>query len=203
MPEFRCASVILAAGASTRLGRPKQLILLNGEALLHRTARLAIEAGCSPIFVVLGFEADRMRGQLDGLPVEIVINPQWEEGMGSSLRSGITALCQTRPESGGVLVLVCDQPRLSRDHLRDLLNRHQANRPNRGIAITASAYGGRSGVPAVFSASLYPELLASAGDQGARNVILSHAAEVESVSWPEGEMDLDLPEDFDRITRKF
>jgi len=203
MPEFRCAAVILAAGASSRLGQPKQLILLDGESLLHRTARLAIEAGCAPVFVVLGFDADRMRVQLDGLPVEIVINPQWQEGMGSSLRSGMAAVWQTQPESASVLVLVCDQPRLSREHLRDLLTRHNSDRPDRGIAITASAYAGRTGVPAVFSASLFPELLASAGDQGARNVIRAHASEVESVPWPDGELDLDLPGDLGGTARQF
>jgi molybdenum cofactor cytidylyltransferase len=198
MPDFRCAAVILAAGASTRLGQPKQLILLDRESLLRRTTRLAVEAGCSPVAVVLGFEAVRMLPEVECLPVEVVTNSEWQEGMGSSLRCGMTALCQTEPQPNGVLVLVCDQPRLSSEHLRELLVRHQsANAGTRGtgITITASFYAQRAGVPAVFSASLFPGLLASAGDQGARNLIRAHAAGLQSIPWPEGELDLDRPED--------
>jgi molybdenum cofactor cytidylyltransferase len=199
MSEKNCAAVLLAAGASTRLGQPKQLVLLNGESLLRRTARLALEAGCSPVFVVLGFQPQQMRPELETLPVQITVNPQWQEGMGSSLRCGMTALCEARPQPQAVLVLVCDQPRLSLNHLQELLARHKAV----ATLITASVYATRTGVPAIFSASLYPELLATAGEQGARNLIRAHAAEVQGIPWPEGELDLDLPEDLNHIERKF
>jgi molybdenum cofactor cytidylyltransferase len=193
MSDFQCAAILLAAGASIRLGQPKQLVLLDGESLLHRTARLAVEAGCSPVLVVLGFEADRMRRQLHDLPAEIVMNPQWQDGMGSSLRAGMAALSKTPAALGAVLVLVCDQPRLTLDHLHALLDRHK-NAPS-GIAITASVYAGKAGVPAIFSAGLVPELHACAGDRGARDLIRSHAAQVQGIPWPDGEADLDAPDD--------
>jgi molybdenum cofactor cytidylyltransferase len=196
MPDFRCAAVVLAAGASTRLGQPKQLVRLEGESLLHRTARLALEAGCSPVLVVLGFEAETLRAELHGLNVDVVVNHEWQEGMGASLRSGMEALRKRDPQPNAVLVLVCDQPRLAADHLRTLLAHHQSARR---IAITASVYARRAGVPAIFAAKLFSALLASSGDRGARNLIRAHAAEVQGIPWPAGELDLDLPEDLTAI----
>jgi len=213
MPDFRCAAVLLAAGASTRLGQPKQLIRLDGESLLHRTARLALEAGCSPIYVVLGFEAERMRPELADLTtnanqaVNIVVNENWNEGMGASIRSGMEALRTSAPQPEAVLLLVCDQPRLTAAHLTALLTRHKAapsgssETTGSHPAITASLYAGRSGVPAVFSSRLFPALLASQGDRGARDLIRAHTAEVQGIPWPPGELDLDRPEDLTTIER--
>ena len=198
MPDFRCAAVVLAAGASTRLGQPKQLVRIDGESLLHRTARLALEAGCSPVHVVLGFDADSMRAELQGLAADPVVNREWQEGMGASLRSGIEALRRSDPQPHAVLILVCDQPRLPADHLRALLARHQSARR---IAITASVYARRTGVPAIFAAKLFSALLASSGDRGARDLIRAHAAEVQGIPWPAGELDLDLPDDLTTIER--
>jgi molybdenum cofactor cytidylyltransferase len=199
MPEFRCAAVLLAAGASTRLGQSKQRIRLEGESLLHRTARLAVESGCSPVFVVLGFEARQMQAELRGLPVEVLTNLQWEEGMGSSLRCGMTAVCRTEPQPDSVLVLVCDQPRLTAEHLRELLAAHKKGG---SLSTTASVYAQRAGVPAIFPAKFFPELLASAGDQGARNLIRAHTVDMQGIPWPDGELDLDRPEDLNRVAGK-
>jgi molybdenum cofactor cytidylyltransferase len=198
MPDFRCAAVILAAGASTRLGRPKQLILLDGESLLHRTARLAHRGRLLTRLRCPWIRSGSDARQLDGLPVEIVDQSSVARGHGvvAALRHGGALPDPARVQR--VLVLVCDQPRLSRDHLRDLLARHQSNRPA-GIAITASAMRDRAGVPAVFSASLFPRSSPAPAISGARNVIRAHAAEVESVPWPAGELDLDLPEDLTAI----
>ncbi len=194
MPEARAAAVVLAAGASTRLGQAKQLIEVGGESLLRRTARLALEAGCAPVVVVVGFEAERMRAELSGLDVEVVVHPEWREGMGGSLRCGVGSVFGERTAGTGpdaVLLLVCDQPRLTVDHLRTLLSQHEAG----GTAITASQYAGRTGVPAVFAAAVVPELLECRGDQGAREVIRRDAARVQVVPWPEGAVDIDRPED--------
>ncbi len=203
MAEFRCAAVILAAGASTRLGQPKQLLQISGESLLRRTARLAIEAGCELVFVVLGYEVEKMRPELAGLSAEPVVNPAWHEGMGASLRAGMEAVRKLDPNPDAVLVLVCDQPRLTADHLRALLARHQLARGTANGAITASVYAGRAGVPAVFSSALFSELAVLAGDQGARDLIPAHAAEMQGIPWPEGELDLDRPEDIATIEPQF
>lgn len=199
MPDLRCAAVVLAAGASTRLGQPKQLLRIDGESLLRRTARLAVEAGGSPVVVVLGFKADDMRAELDSLPVAAVLNPGWPEGMGASLRAGMEAIRASDPQPQAVLVLVCDQPRLTAGHLRSLLSRHSGTQGK--VAITASVYAGRAGVPAVFSAGLFPQLLLSSGDRGAKDLIRAHAGAVQGIPWPEGELDLDRPEDLSTIER--
>ncbi len=201
MPDLSCATILLAAGASTRLGHPKQLVRIQGETLLHRTARLALEAGGSPLYVVLGFEAARMHEELTGLRVETVLNKAWQEGMGSSLRSGMAAVQQSDPEPQAVLLLVCDQPRLTAEHLRDLLVRHAKAQTTNKNPITASAYRGRSGVPAVFSSGLFGELAACAGDRGARDLIRAHHPDVEAIPWPAGELDLDRPEGLTTIER--
>jgi molybdenum cofactor cytidylyltransferase len=195
MPETRCAAVVLAAGASTRLRQAKQLIQIGGESLLRRTARLALEAGCAPVVVVLGFEAERMRAELTGLGIEAVVNAEWREGMGFSLRCGVSALRTGNDMPGEVLLLVCDQPRLTADHLRALLAQHAAG----GASITASQYGGRAGVPALFAAALVPELLECRGDRGAREVIRKDSRRVQAVAWPEGAVDVDRPEDLETL----
>lgn len=187
------SAVILAAGASKRLGQPKQLIRIQGESLLRRTARFAVQAGCSRVWVVLGYAPDQMRPELGGLPVQMLINAGWSQGMASSLRAGISA---AQVSADAVLLLVCDQVRLTADHLRTLLERHR----ERHAPITASEYGGRAGVPAIFSARLYPELMQIEEDRGARAVIERHGAETEMVPWPDGALDLDTPEQLSGLT---
>lgn len=204
MPDFRCAAIVLAAGASRRLGQPKQLVRIGGESLLRRTARLAVEAGCTPVAVVVGFEAERMGGELAGLAIETVLNPRWHEGMGSSLRAGIGAIAKLAPATEAVLLLVCDQPRLSAEHLGTLLARHEGELAGSRKPITASVYGRNTGernagVPAVFARRYFDELSAIAGDRGARDLLRAHWEEVEGIPWPEGALDLDRPEDITAI----
>ena len=195
MSEPRFAAILLAAGASSRMGRPKQLIRVGGESLLRHAARMATEAGCTPVVVVLGDRADQMRSELDGLPVLVAVNEEWAEGMASSLRYGVASISGLEPALTGVLVLVCDQPLLSLEHVRALLERHAAG----NALVTASLYSGRAGVPAVFAPQLFPELMSLQGDRGARELIRAHKDEIETVSWPEGALDLDGPEDLKAI----
>ena len=112
MSHSSCAAVILAAGASRRLGQAKQLVTIGGEPLLRRTVRLAAQAGCHPIVVVLGFEADRMRSALAGFRVIVAVNEDWRAGMGSSLRCGVETALQISPPPEAILLMVCDQIRL-------------------------------------------------------------------------------------------
>jgi molybdenum cofactor cytidylyltransferase len=190
-----CAAIVLAAGASTRLGQPKQLIVVDGETLLHRTTRLAIQAGCLPVIVVLGRDAATLAGEVEGLGASIVINDEWQTGMASSLKSGLQAVLAAKPHQRRVMILVCDQPKLDASVLRDLLTTHTAKE---GL-ITASRYRSTKGVPAIFSRELFPELLELTGDQGARRIVQLHLEEVASVDFPGGEFDLDTPQDLARL----
>ena len=185
-----CAAILLAAGASSRLGYPKQLVEWRGESLLKRSARLAGEAGCRPVVCVLGFEAARMRAELEGTAVATE-NPLWATGMAGSLVCGVRAVMHRPDPPANVLVLVCDQVRLDADVLRRLLTAHAASTN----PITAAEYSGRAGVPAVFSAEIFPELMALTGDRGARAVIAARPERVTKVPWPDGANDLDSPED--------
>jgi molybdenum cofactor cytidylyltransferase len=190
-----CAAIILAAGASTRLGQPKQLVAVNGETLLRRTTRLAIQAGCSPVVVVLGRDAATLAGEVEGLGASTVINNEWQTGMASSLRRGLKAVLAVKPHEPRVMVLVCDQPKLDTSVLRDLLTTHTAKE----VLIAASRYQGTNGVPAIFSRELFPELLELTGDQGARRIMQLHLEQVASVDFPGGEFDLDTPQDLARL----
>lgn len=152
MSEPSCAAVVLAAGASRRLGQAKQLVKIEGEPLLGRTVRLAAQAGFQPVVVVLGFEAHRIRSALEGFRVIVAVNENWDTGMGSSMRCGVETALQISPAPEDILLMVCDQIRLSADVLRQLLRLHGlANYP-----ITAARYSGRLGVPAVFSSIFFP-----------------------------------------------
>jgi molybdenum cofactor cytidylyltransferase len=195
VPEPDCAAVILAAGASTRLGQPKQLLLHQGETLLRRAARSALEAGCMPVIVVLGHEPERMRHAIAGLPVTAIENPHWQTGMGSSLRCGVQAAMDASPALLNLLLMVSDQPRLNAQVLRDLLATHAAANQR----ITAARYSGRLGVPAIFPIRLSAELMAVQGDQGARSVLQTHAAHVTPMDWPDGAFDVDTAADAARM----
>lgn len=180
------AALVLAAGASRRLGFPKQLVQVHGEPLLRRTARLAVESGCHPVTVVLGAHAAPCRDTLRGLPVGIFMNPAWEEGMASSLRAGLAAL---PADASAVLLLACDQPALDLPHLARLLHAHRQH-PD---AVIASAYADTRGVPALFPSTHFQRLAQLQGDQGARGLL--QGSEVVEVLFPRGEWDVDQVED--------
>ncbi len=189
----RIPAIILAAGASTRLGQPKQLLRLaqwGQEMLLDRAVRLAQEAGAAPVLVVLGAYREEIQRTAQLLDCRVISNEEWREGMASSLRAGVRAVLEQRPPVSGVLVMVCDQLELSAEHLRRLLAAHRAA-PDHAIA---SQYAGRSGVPVVIPGEMFPALLELTGDQGAR-VILQQASRIIRIEFPNGERDLDSPDD--------
>lgn len=198
-PADSCAgcpgAILLAAGGSLRLGTPKQLLELDGEPLVRRAARAAVEAGLWPVVVVVGAEQDAVRGALAGLPLVTVCNPDYAAGMAISLRHGLARLSECAPAASGAVVLVCDQPGVSAAHLAALVD--AAARSGRPVA--ASTYADALGVPTFFAAALFPELRALAGDQGARAVILRDPGRVIPVPLPGGELDVDTPEDWERV----
>lgn len=191
-------AILLAAGGSTRLGRPKQLLRLpgfGGETLLDRAVSLTRASGASPIFVILGAHAEEIHLECELLDCILVRNEAWAEGMASSLRAGIAAVLENAPTASGAMVMVCDQPGLSADHLGSLLDAHCAD-TNR---IVASRYAGRAGVPAIFPRGSFGTLMELQGDQGARMLLQKSGAGVHEIDFPEGELDLDSPEDVERL----
>lgn len=185
------AAIVLAAGGSTRLGRPKQLVALAGKSLLRRAAEAAVASGASPVVVVLGNEAESFLPELAGLPVWPVTNPDWQQGMGSSLRCGVRALQVDASSATAVLCMVCDQPRITSAHLQTLWERYAGSGK-----VIAVRHGDRPGVPAIFPAKYLPELARITGDKGARSVLAGLPGEaIEIVDLPEAVFDLDTPED--------
>lgn len=172
------AAVILAAGSSSRLGRPKQTLLLHGETLLDRAVNTAREAGAAEIVVVLGAFADAVKAECKLHGCRTVLNSEWQSGMGSSIRAGVEALQDAR----GVLITTCDMPFVSVEHLRLLAS---------SGSLKASDYGSGKGIPAYFPASYLPELLSLTG-----NVTAKHLLSVaDAIKLQDAGMDIDTKED--------
>ena len=192
------AAIILAAGGSTRLGRPKQLVPLAGEPLLRRAARCAREAGAAPVLVVLGAAAEECRAIVEASEpaARLVEHRGWAEGMGSTLAAGARILQKDAvPPFGGCLVLLCDQPRVDAEGLRSLLDAWRAS-PDRAVISTFG--NGAQGPPAVFPRAWLDELAQLRGDEGARVVLRRRAAEVHRYPFPAAGVDLDTPADLAR-----
>lgn len=187
------AAVILAAGQSSRMGEPKQLVELEGRTLLRRAVATACSSSCRPVIVVLGARADLMQRELSGFDARVVENPDWIDGIGSSVRCGIDAVRRERTVDSAVLML-CDQPLVTSQLIDQLVTAHR----DRGARIVACEYAGTVGVPALFSRELFDELLALRPDAGAKQVIARHDADVVRVPFPAAALDLDTPDDLTR-----
>jgi molybdenum cofactor cytidylyltransferase len=180
----RVGAVILAAGSSTRLGEPKQLATLGTETLLERAVRVARQAGCSMVVVVLGASAELIQKGCNLESARVILNENWAEGMGSSVRLGV----QTMRDVDGCLLTTCDMPAVTISHLHALTASGET---------TASSYVGRKGVPAYFPAATFQDLMELQGDAGARGMLQS----ARCVELPDGELDVDTKEDLERARR--
>jgi molybdenum cofactor cytidylyltransferase len=189
-------AVVLAAGASTRLGQPKQLVKLGGRPALHSVVSNAVAVAGSSVTVVLGAHAQELTRLLTHSPASVVINRHWEEGMASSLRHGLAAL---PPTCSAVLVMLGDQVAISADDLKRLVNAWNGQE----TVIAAAVYQGHVGVPAIFPRWCFSELRELRGDRGARTIIERHAQRLVHVQMPNAAIDLDTPEDLAALTEQF
>ena len=182
-------AIVLAAGGSSRLGVPKQLLEFHGETLVRRAAKAALESVCDRVVVVVG--SHEMRHEIDDLPVSIVENKNWKSGISSSIRAGLEQI--SSPD--GVVITLCDQPFMTAAVLNELIITHRET----GRAIVASTYGTTRGVPAFFAPELFNELASLTKDEGARRIIASHPEKVATVEFPQGAIDIDTPRDRERL----
>lgn len=197
MSRHNIGAIILAAGASTRLGEPKQLLPFEGSTLLRRACDAALASRCETVVVVLGANAARIAGEVESLPVLVAHNQRWSEGMGLSVRVGVEAL-EAQPQVLEAAVLMpCDQPHLSAEILNGLVDAHHASRR----PVVVSEYEGTWGVPMLFARALWPELLALGGSRGAQSVARRHAEQVECVPFPLGALDVDTREGYEALLR--
>ena len=181
-------SILLAAGASTRFGSPKQLLRVAGRPLLHTLATRAAEVTGGALIVVLGAGADELAPLLKHSPGSVVINQDWREGLASSIRAGIARLPST---CAGALLLLADQAAVTADDLQRLAGTWR-KQPQ---YIAAASYDGTTGVPAIFPRAMFRALAELRGDVGARTLLRRSADRVVRVSMPSAALDVDTPED--------
>jgi molybdenum cofactor cytidylyltransferase len=187
------AGILLAAGTSSRMGCNKLLFELNGESVLRGAARRALAGGLSPLLVVLGHQAETTRQELDGLACRIVINPDYDQGITSSLKAGVSAL---PPGAAAAMVLLADMPLVTAEMIADLVARYHATR----APLVISDYEGVNAPPMLYDRKLFDELRAMTGGGCGRQVVKRHRTEAEMLSWPAARLgDLDVPEDYARM----
>lgn len=189
--------ILLAAGSSSRMGEPKQLLRFEGETLLTRAVRAALETQFRPVVVVLGSGADALRAEVEASDALVVVNEAWAEGMSSSIRYGLSALeASASDEIEAAVLLLCDQPFVTSGIIIQLVDAYHARRP----LLVAAEYEVRGeqmrGVPALFSRKLFPELMALHEAEGAKRIIMRHGADATFIAVPAAAFDVDTPDDY-------
>jgi molybdenum cofactor cytidylyltransferase len=193
----KVGAVILAAGGSSRFGQSKQLIAFRGKSFVRRMIDAASEAGCSPVVVVIRTEDEKLYPELNHAGVVITQNRQWSRGIGSSIRCGIQCLSHSSPDVEATVLLVCDQPGVDARVIQRLVSLRDTS----GKTIVASSYADTLGVPALFSRSVFQELLSLDDKVGAKSIVLRNRERVAPLSFPEGQIDIDTWEDWEKIDR--
>jgi molybdenum cofactor cytidylyltransferase len=193
--------VILAAGASSRMGVPKQLLHIDGISLIKRITEMAMDTPCYPIVVVLGANRQMIRKELERMPITIIDNPQWENGMSSSIKMGLVGSYMTYKELEAVIFLTVDMPLVSVELIQKMIEKAESASGNSVSLpdIIACRYNGQTGIPVLFKRKLFNDLLELDGDNGAKKVILAHKEQTATIDFPEGKIDLDTIEEY----RKF
>jgi molybdenum cofactor cytidylyltransferase len=187
-------AIILAAGGSSRFGQAKQLLAFQGESLVRRAVRSAIEGGCASVSVVVGDARDRIETELRETAALIVENREWQRGLGTSIRCGLRHQLNSRPELNAVLLLVCDQPFVDASVVTALVTQWENSRKT----IVACSYANTLGVPALFDRAFFEELLALPDESGAKALIESRG-DFAQVEFEKGAIDIDTPGDFHRL----
>ena len=187
------AGVVLAAGNSTRMGRNKLLLELDGEPVIRRAVGRAMDAGLSPVIVVLGFEADRVREALSGLTYHEVVNTEFEAGISSSVRLGIAAV----PDQAiAAVVMLPDMPFVTTSMLETLMARYRES----DAPLVISRYGDVNAPPMLHGRVLFPGFDGPGGEGCGKHIVRRHLDDAVVVDWsPEALTDLDVPEDYERV----
>jgi molybdenum cofactor cytidylyltransferase len=185
------AAVILSAGESSRMGRPKALLPIQGQTFLERIVAALTEAGLRQIFVVLGHNAESMAGEIAHLPVNLLVNPDYCKGQLSSLQVAVRQLLADE-DCHGMLVHLVDHPYIDANLVNLLLQRFQTS----GKLIVLPRFHGKRGHPVIFARSLFEELLRAPLEEGAKAVVNAHRAETFEIDTAdEGiTVDIDTPE---------
>jgi len=192
--ETNAAIIILAAGKSSRLGQPKQLLPFKGNSLLGHVIHTAKHLS-DEVIVVTGANQFSVESEIKNSGVSVVFNHEWEEGMASSIRCGLAFAQNKTPDLQSALFMVCDQPFVSKELLQNLFDKRKSS----GKSIIASTYADIAGTPVLFDARIFPELMKLQGDIGARKIIVKYSDQVETVDFPLGKVDMDTAEDYKKL----
>jgi molybdenum cofactor cytidylyltransferase len=185
--------VLLAAGSSLRLGSPKQLLQYQGRSFISRAAQTALRSNADIVTVVIGGYAAAMFHEMEQLPVRIVFNKNFNDGMASSISSGVRAV--ELDDLDAIVLMVCDQPSVSAALINSLISKGMESEDS----IAASAYAGAIGTPVFFDRKYLPDLLQLKGQEGAKKILTQYADKVITVPFPEGAIDIDTAEDYEKL----
>jgi molybdenum cofactor cytidylyltransferase len=188
--------VLLAAGKSSRLGEAKQLLTFEGQSFVRRAALIALQVS-DKVIVVTGAQEDKIKTELSGLKLFTSFNKNHEEGIASSIISGLAAMQEKFPETEAVLFIVCDQPYVSSTILHRLIEKaNQTGKP-----IVACSYANTLGIPVFFQKKYFPLLSQLKDDQGAKKIIQTNPDDVATIDFPEGVVDIDSIDDYEALTK--
>lgn len=190
--------IILAAGNSSRLGRPKQLLDFKGETLLQTVINEALATDCKPIVVVLGAYAEEIAAQHRHNELNMVINESWENGMGSSIVSGLSTIIKQNREIESIIIAVADQVFIKNSNFNNLIEKQKKTGKN----IIASEYGGTTGTPVLFKKQYFEALLSLKGAKGAKNILNQHPDDLDTVVFECGGIDIDTETDYNNLISK-
>lgn len=198
MSKPKIGIIILAAGASTRLGRPKQLLKFQYKTFIENVVETALETALQTV-VVLGANAEKIKPEIENLPIEFVTNENWQSGMSSSIIKGLETSLEIEPNLSAVILLLCDQPFITKETILRLI----AAQEKTGKAIVASEYEKTLGVPILFTREMFEELLNLEGDVGAKVLVKKYADKnLAKISVPEAAFDIDTEEDFEQLLER-
>jgi molybdenum cofactor cytidylyltransferase len=194
------AVIILAGGSSSRLGKPKQLIHYQNNSLIKHAIKTALQIAFNPVIVVTGFLHHELVGETESLPVQLVHNEQWQEGIGSSIRTGINFLQQSNQSNqvDAALILLCDQPLVSAQHLNLLTTKFYSDKNS---MVAATGYAEIGGVPAVFDKSLFSVLQDLPGSRGAQWLFEKYSNQLAFVPFEGASIDIDTEDDYLRLLK--
>jgi molybdenum cofactor cytidylyltransferase len=190
------AIIILAAGNSSRLGRPKQLLLYQGKTLLSHVVAEALEASLEPVIVVTGAYHAEIESSLQGQPVALAYNPHWETGMGSGIVAGLHMALTIGPQLQAVIMAVCDQPYITSTLFHALIVKQASS----GKGLIACVYSETTGTPVLFGQRYFKDLSALSGDAGAKQLLKRYPDDVATVPFPKGSIDVDTEEDLKKLS---
>ena len=190
----KTAIIILAAGKSSRFGRPKQTLFYNGKSLLQHVADEALKATLHPVVIITGANEEKVLEKIDPSGLTIVHNEFWDEGMATGISKGIDKL-ENMEVIKSVIISVCDQPFLSSDILRQLIDKKQ----HTGKGIIAAAYAGTVGVPVLFDKKYFKALKELEKGEGAKKLIHLFPEDLASIDFQAGSIDIDTEEDYNLL----